>query len=142
MAGGGNLPCRSRRREAMTRSTSPSARLRLAVSLAFLVLAAAPLAAQVATSGRIIGIVTDESGAVLPGVRVELAGERIMGSQTFTTDDKGQYRFGSLPPGVYELAFTLSGFGTTKRTGVRVRVGATLEENVTLKVGALAEAVT
>lgn len=128
------------RGEAMTSRTS--FRLRLALLVAIAALAAAPLAAQVATTGRIIGTVTDDSGAVLPAVRVELTGERIMGSQTFTTGDNGQYRFASLPPGSYELTFTLPGFGTTKRTEVRVRVGAILEENVTLKVAGLTQAVT
>jgi outer membrane receptor protein involved in Fe transport len=126
----------------MTTSTSPSNRLRFALCVALAALAASPAAAQVASTGRIVGAVTDDTGAVLPGVRVELSGERIMGTQTFTTDENGQYRFASLPPGVYGLTFTLGGFGTTKRTDVRVRVGATLEEDVTLKMGALAEAIT
>lgn len=105
-------------------------------------LPAAPLAAQVATSGRIVGSVQDESGAILPGVKVELAGEKVMGVQVFTTDDRGEYRFGSLPPGTYELTFSFAGFGTTRRTDVRVRVGSIIEENVRLKVGARAEGVT
>jgi outer membrane receptor protein involved in Fe transport len=126
----------------MTSFPSASAGLRITLFVGLAAAVASPLAAQVASTGRIVGAVTDDSGGVLPGVRVELTGERIMGTQTFTTDEDGQYRFGSLPPGVYELTFALSGFGTTKRTDVRVRVGATLEEDVTLKVGALAVAIT
>lgn len=128
----------------MTPSTSSWALAlpRLGFWLALTAVAASPLAAQVATTGRIVGTVQDESGAVLPAVKVELAGERIMGVQTVTTDKLGVYRFGSLPPGSYDLTFTLSRFGTTRRTNVRVRVGATIEENVTLKVEGVAEAVT
>lgn len=114
----------------------------LALCAVLAALAAPPLAAQVATTGRIVGSVEDESGAVLPGVKIELVGENVMGVQTFTTDEKGEYRFASLPPGSYEMTFALTGFGTTKRTDVRVRVGSIIEENVRLKVGTLAEDVT
>src|SRR5262245_29438211 len=103
---------------------------------------AAPARAQVASTGRVVGFVRDESGGALPGVRVELAGDRVMGVQSFMSDERGQYRFNSLPPGDYELTFTLVGFGTAKRTNVRVRVGATQEEDVVLKVADRAEAVT
>lgn len=126
------------------RVTTFPARPWLAVGLALALtgLVASPLRAQVATTGSVTGTVEDASGAVLPGVTVELVGERVMGTQSFTTDEQGQYRFRSLPPGMYELTFTLRGFGGARRTGVRVRVGATIEENVSLKVAGLAEEVT
>ncbi len=111
------------------------------LALALATLMAEPVRAQVASTGRVVGSVKDDSGAVLPGVRVELTGERVMGVQSFATDERGQYRFNSLPPGQYELTFTLAGFGTAKRTDVRVRVGATIDEDVTLKVAAQTETV-
>ena len=87
------------------------------------------------TTGNIVGKVTDDSGAVLPGVTVTLKGETIVGTQTSVTNESGLYRFAALPPGTYSLTFTLSGFSTLKRAGLKVSVGGTLEENAALKVG-------
>lgn len=105
------------------------------------VLLAAPVHAQRIT-GQVTGTVKDESGAVLPGVAVSLAGEKVVGTQTAITNASGFYRFVSLPPGSYELAFELDGFAPINRTGVRVSVGSTTVENATLKVGELEEAIT
>ena len=58
----------------------------------------APAYAQ-RTTGTIIGAVTDESGAVLPGVTVTLTGAGVAGSPTSITTETGTYRFTSLPPG-------------------------------------------
>jgi len=94
------------------------------------------------TTGTIVGTVTDESGGVLPGVAVTLKGEQIAGIQTSTSNAEGRYRFAALPPGAYNLSFALSGFSTLNRTGIRVGVGATVEENASLKVTQLTEEIT
>lgn len=101
-----------------------------------------PLYGQAAATGNIQGTVRDASGAVLPGVTAELRGGRVMGVRTFTTGDRGQYRFRSVPPGNYELLFTLAGFAPARRSGMRVLVGGTLVENVALTLEGVAEAVT
>ena len=64
-----------------------------------------------------MGTVTDESGAVLPGVTVALKGEAVVGTQTAVSGPQGVYRFPALPPGTYDLTFTLAGFGTLRRQG-------------------------
>ena len=63
----------------------------------------APAYAQ-RTTGTIIGTVTDESGAVLPGVTVTLKGAGVAGTPTTVTREAGTYRFPSLPPGEYNLS--------------------------------------
>ena len=68
----------------------------------------------------IIGSVTDEQKGVLPGVTVEARGPALQGSRTAATDQCGQYRLTLLPPGQYEVTFTLQGFATETRTGVTV----------------------
>ncbi len=93
------------------------------------------------TTGDIIGVIRDDSGAVLPGVSVTIKGEKIVGQAT-TSGAQGLYRVAGLPPGTYELVFTLAGFGTQRRSLVKVSLGGTTEENVSLKVSQLAEEVT
>jgi hypothetical protein len=76
--------------------------------------------AQVQT-GSITGVITDPSGAVLPGVTVSLSGEKLIGGlQTQVTDANGSYRFDRLPPGEYTVRFELEGFKTVERQGIRV----------------------
>ena len=87
------------------------------------------------TTGTLVGTVTDETGSVLPGVTVVIRGESIMGTQDNVTNEQGFYRFPALPPGTYHVAFTLASFSTFNRDGVRVSVGSTVEENVSLKLG-------
>src|SRR5688500_13055631 len=61
----------------------------------------------------IVGLVRDESGAVLPGVTVEAASPALIeGMRTAVTDDQGRYRVEALRPGPYKLTFTLAGFTT------------------------------
>ncbi|HXU82219.1 MAG TPA: carboxypeptidase regulatory-like domain-containing protein, partial [Polyangia bacterium] len=96
-------------------------------------LGAMPLYAQ-RTTGGIVGTVRDASGAVLPGVAVSLTGATVVGTQTATTNEEGFYRITNLPPGTYDLSYTLAGFRTVARKGLRVNVGLTLEENASLEV--------
>jgi hypothetical protein len=101
----------------------------------------APLYAQ-RTTGGIAGTVVDDTGAVLPGVNVSVSGEKVVGSQTAVTNAEGFFRFIGLPPGSYDVTFSLSGFATQKRSGIRVSVGGTVETHVTLNLGDLAEELT
>jgi outer membrane receptor protein involved in Fe transport len=105
------------------------------------VVAAVPAFAQ-RTTGTLVGSVKDESGAVLPGVSVALTGANIVGTQTTTTNEQGFFRFAALPPGSYDAAFSLGGFATLRRQGIRLGVGATEEINAALKVSQLSEEVT
>ena len=85
-------------------------------------LVAASAAAQVQT-GSIVGVATDPSNAVLPGVTVSLSGERLIGGvQTQVTDATGTYRFDRLPPGAYTVKFELPGFKTVTRDGIQISV--------------------
>jgi len=105
-------------------------------------LAATGANAQVQT-GSIVGAVSDSSGAVLPGVMVSVAGERLIGGvQTFTTDASGAYRFDRLPPGDYTLKFELQGFKTVERAGIRLSAAFVATVNAKLEVGSVSETIT
>ena len=103
------------------------------VLAALLVALGVPAFAQ-RTTGDLVGTVKDETGAILPGVLVSVIGPNIAGARTGVTPKSGVYRIGSLPPGTYDVVFTLTGFKTLTLRGVRITVGSTLEENVALGI--------
>ena len=104
-------------------------------------LVALPAAAQ-RTTGEIIGKVADDSGSVLPGVTITLRGAGVAGAPSVVTSETGTYRFPVLPPGTYNLEYTLSGFTTLKRDAIPITVGSTVELDVAMKVGTLEESIT
>ncbi len=101
--------------------------------VALLALTAATGAMAQTTAGGIEGTVVDESGAVLPGVSVEATSPALQGSRLAVSDETGQFRVPLLPPGVYTLRFTLSGFATTETTDVRVQLGRTVSLRVEMQ---------
>jgi hypothetical protein len=111
-----------------------------AVLLCALLILTTTLYAQ-RTTGDLLGVVKDSSGAVLPGVTVSVTGANIARAQTTTTSETGSYRIANLPPGTYTVTFELSGFRTVALQGLRVSVGSTLEQNVGLEIGQLTESV-
>ena len=87
------------------------------------------------------GRVTDESGAVLPGVTVTATQTDTGFSRVVVTDDTGAYLMPSLPTGPYRLEVALQGFRTYAQTGIVLQVGATPTINAVLGVGNLEETV-
>src|SRR4051812_39475594 len=109
---------------------------------ALLLLAAAKAHAQVQT-GSIVGVASDPSNAVLPGVTISLSGERLIGGvQTQVTDATGAYRFDRLPPGLYTVKFELPGFKTVTRDAIQINASFTATVNATLEVGSVTESIT
>src|SRR6476661_3326224 len=106
-----------------------------------LIAIAVPARAQ-RTTGEIVGTVTDESGAVLPGVTVTIRGSGVPGAPTVVTSETGAYRFPALPPGDYTVEYSLQGFSLLRREGIPVGVGAVIELKISLKVSTLSETVT
>lgn len=110
--------------------------LQLVLAL-FLLLPTAALAQSVG------GQVTDDTGAVLPGVTVEAASPALIrGVRTTVTDGSGRYEVPALQPGVYKVTFKLSGFRLFVRDNVRVAADTTTAINAKLEVGQLEETVT
>ena len=113
-------------------------------SLAFGVLVSLVLnpAAALAQSA-IAGVVTDSTGAVLPGVTVEASSPALIEqTRSVVTDASGLYRIVDLRPGTYKVTFTLQGFSTLVRDGITLESEFTATVNVQLRVGALEETIT
>jgi hypothetical protein len=109
--------------------------------LAAAVLLLLPAAAW-AQEGQIAGIVRDSSGAVVPGVTVEVTSPALIEKVRSTvTDSNGQYRLTNLPVGTYSVTFTLSGFRRQQVDNVVLTSGFTAPVNATMTVGELAETV-
>jgi hypothetical protein len=95
------------------------------------------------TLGTIAGAVKDTSGAVLPGVTVEVASPSLIEkTRTALTDGAGQYTIVNLPVGTYSVTFALQGFNTERHEGIEVLTNFTANVNGEMKVGAIAETVT
>ena len=98
--------------------------------------------AQIRT-GSIMGIVKDAKEGILPGVTVELSGEKLFeGQRSIITNEKGKFRFPNIMPGEYEVTVTLEGFQTVKISELRVNAGGTVTLDVILEQTTLEESVT
>jgi hypothetical protein len=97
--------------------------------------------AQVDTGG-ISGVVSDSSGAVIPGVQVQIVQENTNVRTDLATNASGFYAAPSLRPGAYRIQVTKEGFRAERRTGIELRVQDRLEVNFQLEVGTASAEVT
>jgi hypothetical protein len=109
---------------------------------AFLCLALLP-ASALAQQATIAGVAKDTSGAVLPGVTVEISSPALIEkTRSAVTDGSGQFQIIQLVPGTYTVTFTLQGFNTFKRDNVEVSGSGVVTVNADMKVGEIAETIT
>src|SRR5512133_1712460 len=93
-------------------------------------------------TAALAGRVTDESGAVLPGVTVTLTQTDTAFTRTVATDATGAWTMPNLPTGPYRLEVMLQGFRAYVQTGIVLQVGATPTINAVLALGSLEESIT
>jgi hypothetical protein len=94
------------------------------------------------SAGRILGTVTDQSGAVIPGVTVTIRDVDRGTARTIITDEAGVYNAPNLLPGTYTIRVELTGFATVERTNMRLDVGQDMRVDVSLKPGQQSEVIT
>jgi hypothetical protein len=88
------------------------------------------------TFGTIQGTIEDPNGAVVPSATVTATNPQR--SYTATTDSDGKYTFTALPPGLYVVTATGTGFGTVERKDVSVELGRVLQVNLKMEVAGVA----
>jgi len=111
----------------------------LIVLMGSLVLAGAAMA-QV-NRGTITGIVTDQSGAVVPGVAITIANTNTGVTNNVTSNSSGAYTVPLLLPGTYSVTAEMTGFKKFIQTNINVPVGETVRLDVALTVGAATQSV-
>lgn len=101
--------------------------------------AAAAIAQE--SRGTIHGIVTDPTGAVVPGAHVKIQHTQMGTVVTAVTNEAGHYEAPFLLPGIYDITVEAQGFKTTIRRGIQLRVADRLELDFVLELGAVTESV-
>lgn len=120
-----------------------SAPTNFGIAIAMVLVSAVAVTAQGVDTGSLRGLLTDGSGAALPGVTVTAASDAVMGgSLTAVSSSEGLYRFPSLPPGRYLLRMELAGFQPIEMADVRINVGLALTIDRQMEVSSVAETLT
>jgi hypothetical protein len=108
---------------------------------ALLIFVSTTIFAQMVSTGRISGRVTDSSGAVLPGVEVTVTDTGTGLTRTGVTNETGSYTLPNLPVGPYRLEMMLPGFRTFVQTGIVLQVNANIVIDGVLQVGDVTQSV-
>lgn len=118
--------------------------LRYAVRFFFLLALALVMAPSAAyAQAALAGVVTDETGGVLPGVTVEASSPALIEQvRAVATDGDGAYRIADLRPGVYTVTFTLPGFNVYIRDGILLEGSAVATVDGDMQLGSLEESIT
>src|SRR5579883_328665 len=94
-----------------------------------------------AVNGTIVGTITDETGAVVPGAQVTITETSTNASRSAATDGNGYFSFPDLPPGGYSVKVAKQGFATAQRTDVPLGVNSTVRVDLQLRPGQVTETV-
>jgi len=91
--------------------------------------------------GTILGRITDPSGAVVAGADVRVTNVATGVAAGAKTNEAGNYVLPYLLPGVYTLQAELAGFKKFVREAIQVRVADSVEVNVPMQLGDIAESI-
>jgi hypothetical protein len=100
------------------------------------------VAAAQGLTGVLFGTVSDVQGAAISGAVVRLGSPAMIGGSTIlTTNERGELRFLSLAPGLYELHISMPGFDPFDEPNILVGAGATIEKTVVLQLAGMTASV-
>src|SRR5499427_105104 len=97
---------------------------------------------QGGSTGRILGVVTDSTGAVIGGATVSVTDTQRGTTRTLTTDEVGAYNAPELIPGTYVVKAEFPGFKATERQNIVVEVGKEYRVDLSIEPGEQSEKVT
>src|SRR5437867_8825415 len=98
------------------------------------------LAAQ-GVRATIVGRITDDSGAVVPGAKITVTNTGTNDSRSVIVSDNGEYSIPQLAPGQYTLTADYTGFNKVVRSGIVLETNQQARFDITLKVGAVTQEV-
>src|SRR5262245_17683281 len=94
------------------------------------------------TNATLRGLITDQSGAVLPGVTISVRNQGTGIERSTLSDETGNYQVAALPVGVYQIDVRLPGMKPQIVNGLTLEVGQILVQNFKMEVGGIAEELT
>src|SRR5215813_11331371 len=106
-------------------------RQKLLLGVALLLLCSVSMWAQ--STGSLSGVVSDESGAVIPGASVSMTNTQTGVVTKVSSLEDGKFLFGSLLPGTYVPSAELPGFKKYLGSSIEVHVGDRLTLNVPMQ---------
>ncbi|MBK7930925.1 MAG: carboxypeptidase regulatory-like domain-containing protein [Bryobacterales bacterium] len=113
-----------------------------AAALLLLTFLLVPPALAQEARGTIVGTITDSTGAVIPGAKVDVISKTMGTKVSLTTNESGHYQAAYLIPGEYQVVAQSDGFKRFIRDGIEVRVNDRVEVNLSLEVGGTEQSVT
>ena len=115
--------------------------LKQTLGLALLCLFFSTLLSAQGTGGRILGRISDPTGAVLSGVKVTATNDATSVAQDTVSNDSGDFVFPNVPVGTYSLTFDLKGFKKAVRHSIALDVNQVITLNMTMQLGGNEEVV-
>ncbi len=94
------------------------------------------------TAGRILGTLTDQSGAAVAGATIVITDVQRGTSRTLTSDESGSYAGPDLQPGTYKIHVEAKGFKSVERTNIQIEVATDVRADFALQPGQVTEIVT
>ncbi len=101
-----------------------------------------PVAAWAQDQATIVGIVTDSTGAIVPGAKIVVSNPDRGFVRNTVTNSAGEYRADKVPIGNYVVSAEVSGFQKLVRTGIRLEVDQTLRLDMQLTLGQVTQQIT
>ena len=93
------------------------------------------------TAGRILGTVTDQSGAAVSRATVVVTDVQRGTARTLITDESGSYAAPDLQPGTYKVRVEAKGFKTTERPNIPIEVATDVRADFSLQPGQVSETI-